>query len=160
MTFNVSRICRKISELGGRRDEDFWRLDFEGLSPPDQVFMAIWELRSEIYNGGFWQYFINFSGRHVPFIGEALKAIGAHQLLPVVEAAIAAVGKDIPWDDEMKRHRIIFGLSKSIRERLFELDSQFNNRIEELEVLLYFYLSKHRDEIEAPEEFWTEATLQ
>jgi len=160
MPVDVIRISQKISELGGRRDEDLWRLHFESLSPPDQVFLAIWELRSEIYNGGFWQYFINFSGFRVPFISKALAAVGAEQVLAVVEAAIEALGKDIPWADETKRHRIIVGLAKPIRQRLYDLDRQFNKQIDELDALLYFYLSKHRGEIDVPEDFWQEATLQ
>jgi len=160
MKVNASHIAEKLNELVCRRDADMWRLDFEGLSPPDQVFLAIWELQSEVYNGGLLQYFSNFSGRLVPFIGEALRAIGAHQIVSIVERAVALVGAGVPWDDEVKRWTIISGLQEQTRDRIYDLDRQINVHIDDLIVSLFYYLSEHREQVDAPPEFWTEATIQ
>jgi hypothetical protein len=160
MPRNASEITNRITRLVLSRNEDWWFLDFDNLSPPDQVFLIIWELYSEVYNGGLWQYFINSSGQRVPYACDALKAIGARQLVPILEAAISSVGPDVPWNDDEARHRIIYNLPKPVRDCLHNLDRQFNAHIDGLNELLYYYLLKHRDQVEAPAEFWEGATVQ
>ena len=40
----------EISEKGR-----FWKLDFDELTPSEQVFRAIWDLEGDVNNGGFEQ---------------------------------------------------------------------------------------------------------
>jgi hypothetical protein len=160
MKATASHLTEKLNELVCQRDADLWRLDYEGLSPPDQVFLVIWELYSEVYNGGLLRFFSNHSGRLVPYVVEALRAIGAHQAVVIVEKAIFLVGPDVPWDDDVKRWSIRQGLQQQIRKHLFDLDGQFNAYIDGLPVLLFHYLSNHREQVDAPAEFWTEANIQ
>jgi hypothetical protein len=155
-----AHISEIITELGCQRDAELSRLEFDDLSPPDQVFLAIWELKSEVYNGGLWQYSINWSGRLVPFICDALKKVGAVELVPVLEEAIAVVGPGVPWGHEVKRHPIIVNLPKDKRKRLTDLDNKLFDYFDELDVLIFNFLRKHRDQVDVPEEFWKDVTIQ
>jgi len=114
----------------------------------------------EIYNGGFWQYFSNSTGSDVPFACEALTAIGATDAIPIIEAAISVVGRDVPWHDYSKRTEITYYLPQEKRRRLYDLDRRFNALIHDLPVLLYYYLLKHRNEFKAPAEFWEGVDIQ
>ena len=48
-----------LIELSEGERTDFGRVDFEEQPEPQKVFSAIWELESEVNNGGFDQYFRN-----------------------------------------------------------------------------------------------------
>ena len=50
---NKNNVLIKISEHPATQ---FWKLDFNQLTQPEQVFRCIWELESEVNNGGFEQY--------------------------------------------------------------------------------------------------------
>lgn len=47
-----NNLLIQLSERGR-----FWRVEFEELSPVERVFLAIWELESEVNNGVFYQYY-------------------------------------------------------------------------------------------------------
>jgi Domain of unknown function (DUF4375) len=51
--------------------------EFAQQSLPQKVFSAIWEVESEVNNGGFAQYFSNDSAESASFVVEALEKIGA-----------------------------------------------------------------------------------
>ena len=48
--------------------------EFNEQSGPQKIFSAIWELESEVNNGGFSQYFLNESAESVSFVVEAVTA--------------------------------------------------------------------------------------
>jgi hypothetical protein len=54
-----------------------FRHRFAQQSLPQKVFSAIWEVESEVNNGGFAQYFSNDSAESASFVVEALEKIGA-----------------------------------------------------------------------------------
>src|SRR5689334_24380735 len=43
---------RRLIRLAESPDIRFWRVDYDQLSAPERVFGAIWELESEVNNGG------------------------------------------------------------------------------------------------------------
>jgi hypothetical protein len=57
---------------------DFGRIEFSQQTEEQQVFSAIWDLESEVNNGGFEQYFCNLGGDTANFVPTALERIGAH----------------------------------------------------------------------------------
>src|SRR5215472_15377858 len=54
--------------------------EFARQSLPQQVFSAIWEVESEVNNGGFSQYFSNSSAESASFVVEAFETIGLAEL--------------------------------------------------------------------------------
>ena len=122
--------------------------------------IAIWELEQEVYNGGFLQYFGNSSGARVPFICGILRTIGADQVASILKGAIAFAGPGIPWDDEIKRYPMLNALSEENKDKLSDLGGELYSQLDDLNALLFRYLSKHRDQLDTPEEFWLETTIQ
>ena len=50
---------RRLIKLAESREVRFWRVPYDQLTYPERVFGLIWELESEVNNGGFEQYFSN-----------------------------------------------------------------------------------------------------
>src|ERR1044072_2165956 len=109
------RYATKLSELAIARD--FFAEELEGLSPADQVFLSVWTFYMEFYNGGFWQYFANSSGRLVPSLVGSLRTIGAGDVAMIAQEAIDNVGKGVVWENKDERPSRIFGLPEDIRKR-------------------------------------------
>ncbi len=130
----------------------FWRIDYDQLSFAERVFGLIWELESEVNNGGFHQYFWNSTGALAPYVVNALHAVGAVRTAALVQAALAEVG-DVPWSDDDARKAAITSLSPPVREKLNEFDQAFYANPDDLTELLYRYVDKHRAEIGAPKNF-------
>ena len=68
----------------------FGKEDFGSQSVPQKVFSALWEVESEVNNGGFSQYFVNSSAESVHFVVDALNMIGAPKTADICQRAIAA----------------------------------------------------------------------
>ncbi|MGZ5804205.1 MAG: DMP19 family protein [Xanthobacteraceae bacterium] len=153
-------MTHRIAELFGDLDGDWGQTDTGESSRLVETVWQIWTLYSEVHNGGLWQYFHNDSGEGVPLICEALREIGAEEIRSIVEVAISALEVNIPWDDEMERQRAALDLPQDVRGRLSDLESQFNRHIDELPILLYHYLLKHRNGFKAPAGFWEGVTIQ
>ena len=144
----------KLSELGIERE--FFAAELEDFSPADQVFLSVWTFYTEFYNGGFWQYFANFSGRLVPSLVNSLQAIGFDQGASIAQEAIGEVGSDVIWEDEKNRTSRVYGLPKEVRGRLSGLGDRFNPHLNHMMKKLYDFLAQRRDQVEVPSSFWTE----
>ena len=161
MPLDASEMTSRIAEFCSDLDGYPWHPEAEGPVRLGEIVWQVWMIYSEVYNGGLWQYFMNSSGQDAPVVSEALKEIGATQPAVIVQTAMVELGVEVPWKDDMARHKIIFDLPKDIRERLWKLDSQFGEYIDELPVQLYNYLLKHRDQFKsAPDGFWEGAVVQ
>src|SRR5712691_6409752 len=108
--FESDPIAAKLNEFVSSREAYRWLMWFDELKPAEQALIATWELEQEVYNGGFMQYFQNSSGGRVPFICEILRIVEATKAASVLERAIALVGPNIPWDDEVKRYGMLSDL--------------------------------------------------
>ena len=64
--------------------------DFASQSVPQRVFSALWEVESEVNNGGFAQYFVNNNAESAHFVVDALRMIGAPRTAGICQSAIAA----------------------------------------------------------------------
>jgi hypothetical protein len=62
--------------------------DFATQSLPQKVFSALWEVESEVNNGGFWQYFLNSSAESAAFLVEALETLRAPKTADICKRAI------------------------------------------------------------------------
>ena len=53
MTIDNREMNRRLIKLSESPTARFWRIDYDKLSTPEQIFLLIWELESEVNNGGF-----------------------------------------------------------------------------------------------------------
>jgi hypothetical protein len=133
---------------------------FEKLNLAEQVLLGTWELANEVYNGGFMQYFHNSSRRNArPMLG-ILRSIDAPRVAAILESAIALVGPGTRWGDEPNYFIAIKSMPKDVEKRLRELERQLYDELDDLHLKVFRFLSKHRDQIEAPADFWTDKALQ
>jgi Domain of unknown function (DUF4375) len=78
--WEVDAMPTKNHILIGLSESDktqFGKGAFAQQSTPQKVFSSIWALESEVNNGGFTQYFLNYSCETTSFVSEALETIGA-----------------------------------------------------------------------------------
>ena len=123
--------------------------DFALQSAPQKVFSAIWDVESEVNNGGFSQYFFNNSNESAPFVVQALETIGAPKTASICGRAIAAAfPAGLPTDPEAIRSAAA-DFSDEILKVLDALDREFYAYPHNLTDLLFAFVSEH------PEEFGT-----
>jgi hypothetical protein len=159
MAFESDPIAQKLNDFVVSEEAWWWLVDFNELTSVEQALIGVWELEQEVYNGGFVQYFYN-SGERVPAMREILQTIGANHVASIVERAIAAAAPAISLGDEAGWYDKLNALSEGNKDKLDNLERELSNRLDDLNLLLFRYLSKHRDQLNAPEEFWTEAGNQ
>jgi hypothetical protein len=154
MTIDNREMNRRLIRLSENPTSRFWRLDYGDLSTPERVFLVIWELESEVNNGGFHQYFHNSSGALAPHVVGALKTIGAQAMAGIVQRALNAVVNTITsWSDDASRQARVNQLSSETQQLLEELDQEYYACAEYLTPLLYKYVVDHRIEVRAPADF-------
>jgi len=158
MGADFATYATKLSQLGVERD--FFAAELEDFSPADQVFLSVWTFYMEFYNGGFFQYFANSSGRLVPSLENSLRAIGFDKGASIAEEAIGEVGSDVMWEDEGDRMSKVYGLPSEVRKRLSDLSGRFNSHLDEMMKKLFDFLTERRDQIDVPADFWTELAKQ
>jgi Domain of unknown function (DUF4375) len=66
--------------------------DWETLNDAQRALVAVGELRTEVNNGGFDQYFFNSSGDHAPVARDAANAARAASLAELIDRALAVLG--------------------------------------------------------------------
>jgi hypothetical protein len=138
-----------LCNLSEHPEARFWRMEFSRLSLPERVFAAIWELESEVNNGGFHQFYFNSTGDIANFTPDALKAIGAINAMKLVLEANGLFPNGHPAEDQMARRAQLEAIGKNDGKDLFDqLDDKFYSYPDNLTELLYDYVILHRAEIE------------
>ena len=136
-----NRILVALSESEHTK---FGKKDFDVQSIQQKVFSSIWELESQVYNGGFSQYFQNL---HEPetagFVVEALQKVGASDTADICRRSIAdAFPGGLPLDLDALRSAAS-GFSPEIQHQLELLDHEFYQQPNDLSLLLFAFVSKH-----------------
>ena len=132
---------RFLIELCKSDRTDFGRVDFEEQSQSQRVFSAVWELESQVNNGGFDQYFRNSDSDIIEFAPSTLKSIGATACAKIVESAIVLISP-LPLKKE-GRYVALDALSEKDAEVLEVADSDFLGYPDDLTELLFDYVAKH-----------------
>lgn len=145
---DTSEMNAYLIALANSPNVRVWRHDFAQLSRPEQIFRLVWELEAEVNNGGFHQYFYNSSGGLVPYVGDALRAIGALAMANIVDCAIHTAGADIPWHDEAARRTKLKTLGPQVEAQLDSMSRKFCKYPDDLLAVLYRYAHQHQSEIE------------
>ena len=123
---------------------DFGRVDFASQNLVQKTFSAIWELESQVNNGGFEQYFRNSNSDMIAYAPEALQRIGATACADLVKAAVAKIAP-IPAEDDARIDALDAVLNAD--EQIFEeLDSHFFAYPDNLTELLFAFVAKNQDE--------------
>jgi hypothetical protein len=136
-----------LIELSENPATRLWTLDFDDLSLPEQVFCSIWELESQVNNGGFDQYYFNSSGDTAFAVESALRTIGAHHCADIVRRANSMFEGGAPPRDRLARQAAWDAISDDSKDRLDDLDHEFFQYPDDLTSLLYDYVVSHREEI-------------
>ena len=107
------------------------------------MFSSIWALESEVYNGGFSQYFQNSSAETAGFVVEALEEIAASNTADICRRAITTAFPDgLPSDPEAISSAAA-DFSVEIQNRLDQLDSEFFKQPNDLTQLLFAFVAGH-----------------
>lgn len=136
-------LLLQLSETGR-----FWRVEYEELSEPEQVFRAIWELESQVNNGGFDQYFFNSSGDTAFAVVGALKSVGAQSTASIAARASAVFPDSLPPRDQTERQGILESLTEEQEDLLQDLDDEFLAYPDNLTELLFDYVRRHSTQIQ------------
>jgi len=118
---------------------------FSELSPSERVFILIWELETEVNNGGFNQFFFNSAGDRASATAVALRTIGAERAATIVDRANSSF-PDGPPADQAVRQNVLEGIDPDT-ELFEELDQEFLDYPEDLAALLYRFVTEHRSDI-------------
>jgi len=153
MAIDKREMNRRLIEFSESPTARFWRVDYDQLATSERVFLLIWELESEVNNGGFHQYFYNSSGALAPNVVDALKTIGAEATADIAQRALNAANAITFWSDDADRQASVNQLSSGARAILEDLDQQYYACSEDLTLLLYKYVAEHRTEVRAPSDF-------
>jgi Domain of unknown function (DUF4375) len=155
MPYESDPTAQKLNDLVSSRELYFGLLTFDGLSPAEQVLIGVWELVNEVYNGGFAQYFLNSSRDRAEAMIQLLHVIDANQVAAILEEAMTLIGPGTRWGAEF---RPAAAMPEETRKVIKDLELTFYNKLDDLHLLNFRYLSKHRNQIDADADFWTEAT--
>jgi hypothetical protein len=115
---------------------------FDRLRVQEKNFAAIWELESEVHQGGFEHYFETPAADHALHVPPALMEIGAHEAAAIVAVALGLFSPVGPPAECEERREALHGLDKWRRWRLEELGAQFLAYPEPLRHLLEAYVSR------------------
>jgi len=127
----------------------FGKEDFSSQSIAQKVFSALWEVESEVNNGGFSQYFVNSSAESAHFVVDALNMIGAPKTADICKRAIVtAFPAGLPQSEEAIRSAA-GDFPDEVLERLEPLDQEFYSYPHNLTDLLFAYVSAHPEEFGA-----------
>lgn len=123
-----------------------WRIPYDQLNRVEQVYLLIWDLESQVCNGGFDQFFSNTSGDHANETEGACRAIGANQVAEMVAEAVGVWPGEIPVDLDA-RQDAMDNLPESAREIWGSLDEKFYAYPDDLVTLLYDYIEANATEM-------------
>lgn len=122
---------------------DSGRVEFAVQPEAQKVFSAIWELESQVNNGGFDQYFHNSDSDIIAYAPVALRAIGASSCAELVERAIQVIAP-LPLTQN-GRYEALDAAGDNGQDRLTRMDSEFFAYPDNLTELLFEFVRQHSD---------------
>jgi hypothetical protein len=157
MAIDASEAGHRLAKLhGDYLFETGLEPDLEGAQ---RIYVMLWRCQAELYNGGIWQFFTNTNGMYDPHICDALRVVGAHEMVPTMEEAIASSRPGTPWHSAASRSAALYSAPEDVRTRVHELDDRFGPSLDGLSVKLFDFVSLHRDEFDVSKELWEEGRL-
>ena len=145
---NKNKILIDLSES---TRTDFGKVDFLQQSEPQKVFSAIWELESQVCNGGFFQYFEYCDGDAAEYAPTALRAIGAQTCAEIVHRALRTVSPSPLPASQPDREKLLDAVAESVTDQMADLTDQFLAYPDNLTDLLFSYVAAHPESFGAVE---------
>jgi hypothetical protein len=105
----------------------------------ERAILAIWELKGEVDNGGFAQYFFNDSAIHAWEAVPALELVGAVNTAEIVRRALSVFLNGAPSGDSDVRDRQLEKVGEKERALWRALGTEFYKDPDDLEKLIYKY---------------------
>jgi hypothetical protein len=130
-----------LGELSASPRTDYCKRDFALQSPEQKAFSAIWELDSQVCNGGFEGYFGNGAAM-AAYAPTALRAIGAPLCAAVVEEALALIPPGLPAD-LWERWEAVHSLPKAVMQQFESLNKRYGAGPEQVISLLFSFVASH-----------------
>ncbi len=131
---------RFLIGLSESEHTDFGRVSFAQQNQAQKVFSAIWELESQVNNGGFDQYFRSSDTEEILYAPLALGAIGALRCRAIVETAFSVLGA-MPLTQE-GRAEALDALPQTSEQALDAADAEFFAYPDNLTELLFDFVSR------------------
>jgi hypothetical protein len=156
MPYESDPTAQKLNALVSSRELYFGLMNFDELNTGEQVLIGTWELVNEFYNGGFLQYFCNSSRDRAGSMIRLLRSIDAVRAAAILEEAIALIDPKTCRVDERSCSAAASLMPGEMRKSVGDLDRAFYDELDNLHLLVFKYLSKHRGDIDAPSDFWME----
>lgn len=121
---------------------------FDGLGHAERVFVAIWNLETEVNNGGFDQYLFNSSGDHARFVLDALREVGAGPIADICEQVYGILPGGAPATERDERQGQLEAAEQALGEaelmaRFGALEQRFYALEDGLRELLVAYVRAH-----------------
>lgn len=98
---------------------------YETLTEKERIVLHMHLLDAEVSNGGFNQYFSNYSGDYALDTVESLRLIGAIKTLALLIQALDVFGPNPPSNERMARCEQIDALPETSLAKWRELDQEF-----------------------------------
>jgi len=121
------------------------------LSPPERVFLCVWNLEAEVNNGGFGQFYMNSAGDNALETPAALREIGATKAAAIAEEANNLFGPSGPPRDRDARAQALQRLGTAATDALNALDARFYEYPDNLEELLRQFVDRNREQFHEPQ---------
>jgi uncharacterized protein DUF4375 len=138
---------KQLIALSENPEAQFWKVSYQELTAAEKVFVSVWELESEVNNGGFLQYFLNSSGDNAGNCFSALEKIGATNVASMVKEALTVFADSKPNPDAAIRRAQVENFSEKQKKFLEDLDQRFFKYPDNLTKLLFDFVTKNRNEI-------------
>lgn len=116
--------------------------DIEKLNEYERVFFVTQTLEQEVNNGGFSQFFYNFSGDVSNELVDAFTKIGALKTAEICKKALSVFNGKVPTERD-EREKLLDSLDCD--NVLSECDYAFYDYEDDLEALNHEYLMKYRE---------------
>lgn len=96
----IEPYCEAVSIYDGRA---VFLRGFEQLPEPTRHLLAVWWCDAEVCNGGFHQFFSNFTGVLAPEAAQGFRAVGLAECADLLENAMVKFGEPYPRDRAARR---------------------------------------------------------
>jgi hypothetical protein len=122
----------------------------ERLSLVEKKLLAVYGMKEEVDNGGFTQYFSGPLGDGSALALQALREMGATQIVKPVQKAVAVFPAGKPPPDQARRVKLIDSIKRRAASVWGACDDEFYLREEGLAEFALAYAKKHRAHIVLP----------
>ena len=125
-----------------------WTSDrsLDELSDAQRKFYAVYDLETEINNGGFHQYFSNSAGDQSKTCLIALAEMEATAARALLVEALTIFPENFPVEDRNARNEQLDELDDEAFDRLSPLDERWYSEVRDLSSKLMNFVKKNRDQ--------------